>query len=700
MKKTCLLVVAITIICNAFAYTKTDHSTHEINITPTPQEVYWGNEKQIVADNGQMPCRIDVRDKNTDTALLKSEFAKRIRKNFDTDVKFTGNCGLEVVFTINPADIAQRIDKYCLNTKVLGDQGYVLCSFAENGQNKVVIYGNSKTGLLYGMVTLVQLFEIQAQSLLLPDVTIIDHPLMKDRGLLVDLGGQGYMVGPSRWDLQQWKEFVDWMVDNKFNFIHLEFIGSGQMMGNLDMKKNEWAGFPVDLKCYPNIVCKDRPIRRWDEEKQAVVDDSYTAPNVEKEFVGELIEYCKERSIKTYLFIGYDYFAKQIKVVMDLPHNDPTHLGANKVYDDILREITAKYSNADGVMLCTIESMRAPKEMINVIIKRMHKAYDIIHSINPEMEIGLLADYLTWQENDLQQLKLLKDSLPEDFQLVWSPHSQPQQKSWQRVFGDILKYSNYSQYAWDDVVYVFPDRIQAEIARFYADGYKGLVSQAWYFSAFQVNYMAMAEYCWNLSACPVDYFWDKSMEKVFGADAKDFMRTALEHTNFDIRFDVIARQIATGKIDRMMTFWDMYVHHKSFIDTHNLEILKEDARISLMAAEAALPLAKESSKPVVQMTIISAKRRYYVATSALHLLKARQLKKNRRDDEAFAEMAKSLAEGEKLLAAARQLGIEYPMAVRDDEYVETLQEFDRQIKSGVNIDQKVKAPDEQSTPDD
>jgi hypothetical protein len=152
------------------------------------------------------------------------------------------------------------------------------------------------------------------------------------------------------------------MVDQKLNGLWLEFIGSGRLMGNLNVDAGEWAGFPLALKSHPELVLKDRPIRRWDPEKKAVVPDKYTAPNVEKDFIRELIDYAQARGVECHLLIGYDYFANQLPVVLGIPHNDPSNPEANRVYDVILKEIVERYPNASGVSLCTIGA-RIPRRV-------------------------------------------------------------------------------------------------------------------------------------------------------------------------------------------------------------------------------------------------------------------------------------------------------------------------------------------------
>ena len=83
-----------------------------------------------------------------------------------------------------------------------------------------------------------------------------------------------------------------------------------------------------------------------------------------------------------------------------------------------------------------------------------------------------------------------------------------------------------------------------------------------------------------------------------------------------------------GLRDRPFTYWDMYTLHRyQRLTDAMLASVEADARSSLEAAEAALPLSPPDSKELVQMTRISAERRLWLATSARHLLKARELKK-------------------------------------------------------------------------
>ena len=352
---------------------------------------------------------------------------------------------------------------------------------------------------------------------------------------------------------------------------------------------------------------------------------------------------------------------------------------ANKVYDDILKEITERYRNASGVVLCTIENKNVPPSIIHDIARRTKDGYNIVKAINPKMEVGLLPDYLEWQPNQLDDLRVLKETNPEVF-LAYSPHREPQQKSWQRVHGDIWRYVNYSQYAWDHVAYIFPEQVRDEVTGSYLDGYRKVVTQAWYADIFMLNYMAMSEYSWNPTGDEQRTFWDRALVREFGEQAAPSMRTALEHTRFDLRQDVVARMIVEDKIDRPFSFWDMYkLHRFNGLKDSMLADLEKDARASLAAAQSALPMTPEAAREMVQIVITSAERRLYLATSGRHLLKALQLRKSGQAAAASREMEQCLAEGEKMYKSATKLGIEFPLSVHDDEVLERYREIARQM---------------------
>jgi hypothetical protein len=644
-------------------------------ILPTPQEVYAGQRTIPLGPTSAYRLKVEMRGEAKRLTLLADELHKRLARLGGTPAPAGSGPEVTVVFALDDWHLPVAKDKLAQRFATLTHQeGYVLSVEKHEGSDYVVVLGKSERALWRAMVTVAQLVTIQNADLVIPEVEILDYPQMEQRALIMDLGGQGYMVGPSRWDFAVWRNFIDWMVDHKFNEVWFEIIGSGRLMGNLKVDEGEWIGFPLALESYPELVCRDRPIRRWDEATRQVVADRYTAPNVRQDFLRELIDYTQARGMKAVVFVGYDYFANQLPFVLGVPANDPSHPAANKVYDKLLAEIVRKYDNAQGVIFHTIENKRADAAMVDHVVRRTHEGRAIVKAINPAMDVGILNDYLEWRPRT--EFEHYSATLPEGVYQVYSPHAQPLDKAWLRIHRDVFRYSMFTQYAWNHAVYIMPQRIQREIQADYINGYRKSVSQAWYAGVFKLNFMTMAEMTWNSTGRPLDEFWGHALTTVFGPRAAPLMREAFAHTRFDRRLDIVGRMLMRDQPDDPYQFWDMY--KLTSFDSLNdamLAELEDDAAKSLAASREALPaVTSAEAREMVEQTLVSAERRLYLATSARHYLRARQAAKAGNVAEAQAAMARCMVEGQKLLQAATKLGIEYPMAVHEDEI------FDRYLK--------------------
>lgn len=647
-------------------------------VLPAPQEVHGDDQRFDLGPRASRGYRIELAGEAGRLPLLRTELAQRLERRIGAKPRDDGR--LRIVFALSAWHLPVNGEHIARQLATLEqEEGYVISSVASPDADYVLVLGKSERALWRALATIPQLFITGEQQVQFPIVEIVDYPHMRQRALLTDIGGQGFMVGPAAWEFDRWKQFVDWMVDHKLNELWLEIIGSGRLMGNLDMEKGEWIGFPIDLRSFPQLVARDRPIRRWSEEKQQVVEERYTAPNVRAEFMPELIDYAKARGIKCVLFVGYDYFANQLPYVLGVPANDPAHPEANKVYDTILREIVERYRNADGVVLHTIENKNVPPSMVDEVVRRMHEGRAIVKSINPAMDVGVLNDYLEWRPRE--EFERYSAGLPQDMYQVYSPHTSPQNKSWKRIHGDVFRYELFTQYAWDHIAYIFPDRVAREIREDYINGYRKVISQAWYFDVFSLNFMTLAEMSWNATGRPVETYWDAALTRVFGAEAVPALRTAFAHTRFDLRHDIVSRMILRDDVTRPFNFWDMYkLTNLPGLRDEMLAELETDARTSLAAAQTALPLVKEpAARELVEISITSAERRLYLATSARHLLAALAAERKGNRAEAAKAIGACVAEGRKLVRAATRLGIEYPMAVHDDEIMAKYLEIEKRI---------------------
>lgn len=639
-----------------------------MQVFPTPQESYVKGKTLNLGPVGGFTFTVEAPGLADGGKLLSAELQNRVQQRFGGKAGAGG--GVKIVFALDAKALPVESERIARHLATLDSrEGYVLSVADAGGQDYVLVAGKSEAALWRAFSSLVQLIEMKDGQLSLPGVELIDYPQMQQRGLLVDLGGQGFMVGQARWEFGQWKEFVDWMVDQKFNELWLEFIGSGRLMGNLDPEKGEWIGFSLPLKSYPQLVARDRPIRRWDEVQQKVVADKYTSPNVRREFVRELIDYAQARGIKCVLLIGYDYFANMLPYTLGVPANDPAHPGANKIYDTILREIVERYNNAQGVAFITIENKNVPPSMVDVVARRAREGRAIVKAINPKMDVGILNDYLEWRPRE--EFEHYAEVMPDDVYQLFSPHTAPQNKSWKRVYGDVYRYELFTQYAWNHIAYVFPERVQEEVRESYVNGYRKILTQAWYADVFLLNYMTFAEMSWNSTGTPLPEFWDATLTRVFGAAAKDDVRVALEHTRFDRRSDIISRMVLGNHIDKPFRFWDMYtLSNFPGLTDEMLTELQVDAEASLQAARAAaLKITLAAGKEMIGVVLTSAERRLYLATSARCWVRAMRAQKRGDLPAALVARDECLREAEKLERAAVKIGIEYPTATHDDDVI-------------------------------
>jgi len=653
-----------------------------VRVIPEPRETHVAGEPIAVGDSNALNVVFHYHSELI-PELIDAEIQKRLRTTFGVSpvadrpvMTIDFFLGKDAVSTIRP--------KLADDMSDIGDQGYVL-EVLDGTPRRVIVGANATRGIWSAMSTVVQLIEKKDDTFYFPDVKIVDFPAFKERGLLVDLGGQGYMIGPSAFNFEQWKEYIDWMVDRKYSHIFFEIIGSGKLMGNLDMEKNQWIGYPVDLKSYPQLVCRNRPLRTWDAEKEEQVWIKYTAPNVEDEFLGELIDYAKDRGISPHLQIAQDYFTKQLQPVLGIPDRAPEHPESTAFYDKVLHELVTRYSNVDGIAIITIETKRPiithGPNVMSVIAQRIKTARKIIHGVNPDLEIALLADYIEFMPNEMEQVAYIRDQLP-GIRNFYTPHHQPQQKAWNRVWPGGWKYALYTQYAWDYTVYMLPEIIRDEVLRIHADGYRSIVSQAWYHDVFQVNFDALAEYSWNPTTTHANRFMEKDIARLFSEPARKAVKEALSHTRFDRRMDVLSRQIVADKIDRLHKYWDMYTYHEYRVTEPFVTELRDDARQSLVAAKEALVLETSGkSKTLIETILISAERRYHFAESVLNLLDALQAVKQDEWTVAEVKIRSAEVEAKRMVIAARGLGLMYPIAVYDDDFLYKVRDYRKMIAS-------------------
>ncbi|MEJ7683101.1 MAG: glycoside hydrolase family 20 zincin-like fold domain-containing protein [Segetibacter sp.] len=177
--------------------------------------------------------------KKTATIVLSSEQADVARVADFLSKKLSAATGFAIpVKSSNAASNAPGIIKLAIinNTK-LGKEGYNL----NVTPGAVSISADKPEGLFYGMQTLLQLFpkEIESKTVVsktswtVPAVSITDSPGFGWRGMLFDVSRHFFTN-------QQVKDFIDNIVQYKYNLLHLHLTDD--------------QGWRIEIKSLPNLT--------------------------------------------------------------------------------------------------------------------------------------------------------------------------------------------------------------------------------------------------------------------------------------------------------------------------------------------------------------------------------------------------------------------------------------------------------------
>ena len=132
-----------------------------------------------------------------------------------------------------------------------GDQGYYLSSFS---RNRVYLVGTGEQGVLYGMMSLIQLFRADKNNCLIPQIQIIDWPDFEYRcasNWLIhgETTRWGYDWGDGVESfVKRTKKKLEFCLKYKINMVHFE-------------------GFNWDCKKFPGYAGKMRELNRYARER-------------------------------------------------------------------------------------------------------------------------------------------------------------------------------------------------------------------------------------------------------------------------------------------------------------------------------------------------------------------------------------------------------------------------------------------------
>lgn len=342
-------------------------------------------------------------------------------------------------------------------------QGYLL----RIGQSEIRVVGRTGLGALYGVQTLLQLLSQARPTLVLPRLEIEDYPEVPERFLAIQLawyasapGQQTFGFGSQLWTAGQWKWFLDWCLRHKINGIDLCMYGY----------------WPFPFPEYPESVLADRPVKTWDEQTGKIVTRRMTHPNVEREFLPEVIRYAQARGIRVNAYIGLNSYnggylyhhpethpflpdqaasaGRQPGQTYHYDEMDLSHAAVRKYLRDSVQRMMrmgfdgVTFEMNEGVTtVCTkpaciplfwggyehlVTPVSMPKQTpLQVRVRSdaalLNDLYRAIAAVRPAAEVGLIYHMLTyrygWKEETLAAVRRLRALLPDAVYFTQGPRA-------------------------------------------------------------------------------------------------------------------------------------------------------------------------------------------------------------------------------------------------------------------------------------
>ncbi|ASW73589.1 beta-N-acetylhexosaminidase [Chryseobacterium piperi] len=145
--------------------------------------------------------------------------------------------------------------------------------------DRIVITGNDKTGVFYGIQSLIQLLPVQASKVLnVPQVEISDAPRFSYRGLMLDVSRHFFSIDFI-------KKYIDFIALHKMNTFHWHLTDD--------------QGWRIEIKKYPKLTqvggCRDATIIGHHPGKAS--DNQRNCGYYTQEQVKEIVQYAADRYI-------------------------------------------------------------------------------------------------------------------------------------------------------------------------------------------------------------------------------------------------------------------------------------------------------------------------------------------------------------------------------------------------------------------
>ncbi len=508
-----------------------------------------------------------------ETGNKTGEFSKlcfedlRARKTFDIfeiiDIKMWNYPDIAVLKTEEPESYTVRIrDNAELPEGAVSGlfekQGYCI-KIGDNGADISFI---KKDGFTNALSTLKQLFEKTKSGYQMACCEITDWPTVEQRAVsntfawYAGYGRLGFDM--QLWGYDEWIEYLNICSDLKINQFNMCMYGY----------------WPFEFDAYPETILKNYKMKVWNKESNNWVTIEYMHPNLDKEFLGKLIEYGHKLGVSFFAYVGLNSYnggypsinkdkrmllpegSKYINDFDCLCLSDEDNIAYLKAsfrrivqlgFDGIDFEESEEafwYCDCDRCkenFLKDADSLEEAKHKANNQL--LMALYDVIRDENPDCQIGLRA----WRQPPLEKpadlMQEMVASVPDDILLFWAPglyvpdsefekwaEAFGKDRIWARdtesnavssCFGRLIRICRRNGLRCDEES---NDQFLEEDIRQHIGsaklGVKGINGYMFEWYGFFIHLFAHAFYGWGAYLEP-DAFYDYAIAAVFGEDLKD-----------------------------------------------------------------------------------------------------------------------------------------------------------------------------------
>jgi hypothetical protein len=332
-------------------------------------------------------------------------------------------------------------------------QGYTLII----SDDKAEIQYTEPDGLINAFSTWKQTVVNSGELYKCGKAVIVDWPSVEFRSISTTFAwyaGYGRLgFDMQLWGYKEWKEFL--LICSDFKINHMNMILYGY--------------WPFEFPEYPESVLRGLKIKVWNEESGNWITVEYMHPNLDREFLKEIIAFGHDLGIKFFAYIGLNSYnggytnahpEKRMKkpegshFINDFDSLCLSDEGSIDYLKACMRRIIDQgfdgfdfeeseeaywYCNCDKCKETFWKDAKTPEETLHAANMTLLKIlYDEIRATAPNSVIGIRA----WRQPPLirpdKLVKQMVDSIPDDVVLLWAPGQyvpESEFEKWVKAFG-------------------------------------------------------------------------------------------------------------------------------------------------------------------------------------------------------------------------------------------------------------------------